>query len=90
MISGYNVSSPPLKNLLNLIVRDITYYGFTVNKVGPKYSKQFYEEIPRRVASGEIKHVEDLTRGLEFAGHAIEAVQRGTNKGKSVVIVADD
>ncbi|KAF8138686.1 NAD-P-binding protein [Boletus edulis] len=32
---------------------------------------------------------EELTKGLEGAGEAILAVQKGTNSGKSVVVVAD-
>lgn len=54
-----------------------------------KYVDRFYKEVPKRVASGEIKYTEDIVNGLGNAGHALEAVQRGTNKGKVVVIVAE-
>ncbi len=55
-----------------------------------KYTDQFYAEIPKRVASGEFKYTEDLTYGLENAGQAIYDVQVGKNKGKSVVVVAEE
>jgi len=56
----------------------------------PKYEEEFYKVIPPKLASGEIKYLEDVTKGLENAGHAILSVQAGTNKGKSVVWVADE
>ena len=46
--------------------------------------------MPKKLASGEIKYTEDITRGLENAGHAILDVQTGKNKGKSVVVVAEE
>ncbi|KAF7312934.1 NAD(P)-binding protein [Mycena kentingensis (nom. inval.)] len=55
-----------------------------------KYWKQFYKEVPAKLASGEIKYVEDITKGLDKAGDVILAVQKGTNHGKAVVIVAED
>lgn len=90
MISVYNSAPPPLFNLVNVIHREITFHGFTVGSLSHKYEEKFYEEIPRKIASGEIKYIEDVTHDLKFAGHALEAVQRGTNKGKSVVIVAEE
>lgn len=42
------------------------------------------------VASGKIKYKEDVTRGLDKLGDVILAVQKGTNKGKAVVLVADE
>ncbi|EPS93579.1 hypothetical protein FOMPIDRAFT_1055850, partial [Fomitopsis schrenkii] len=53
------------------------------------YREQFYKEIPAAVASGVIKYSEDRSRGLESVGEAIIAVQKGTNNGKKVIVVAD-
>lgn len=90
MISGYNVESPKVNNLMNIVSREIKIYGFIVGSLHNKYREDFYREIPKLIADGTIKYTEDITKGLAYAGHALEAVQRGTNKGKSVVIVADE
>lgn len=92
MISGYNGTVYPVKNLIQIVSRQIKLTGFlSFNPylVG-KYEEPFYEEIPKRLASGEIKYTEDLTHGLENAGKAILDVQTGKNVGKSVVIVSQD
>lgn len=65
-------------------------YGFILTTILHKYEEEFYKEVPKLVASGQIKHKEDVTDGLEYAGHAIRAVQAGMNQGKSVVIVSKD
>lgn len=46
--------------------------------------------MPAKIASGEMKYLEDRSYGLESVGDAILAVQKGTNFGKKVVIVAED
>ena len=56
----------------------------------PELEKEFYDVVPKKLASGEWKHREDITRGLENAGQAILDVQRGLNFGKKVVIVSDE
>lgn len=90
MISGYNVDAPKVNNLMNIIGREIKIYGFIVGSLAHKYREEFYREVPKLIANRTIKYTEDVTKGLEYAGHALEAVQRGTNKGKSVVVVAED
>jgi NADPH-dependent curcumin reductase CurA len=40
-------------------------------------------------AKGEVKSLEDITRGLENDGEAIIAVQNGGNMGKSTVVLAE-
>ena len=42
------------------------------------------------VASGQIKYTEDRSTGLQSVGEAILSVQKGTNTGKKVIIVAGD
>ena len=56
----------------------------------PQYREQFYKEFPAAVASGALKYSEDRTLGLEGVGEAIVAVQKGTNKGKKVIVVAEE
>lgn len=91
MISQYNTTEPYLIKNLGLIVgRQIKMTGFIWVSLAHKYQNKFYEEVPGLLAEGKIKYVEDVTKGLKDAGHAIVAVQRGTNTGKSVILVAED
>ena len=90
MISGYNVDAPPLRNAENIVARQITIKGFLVSSIADKYFADFYTEVPKLIKDGTIKYTEERFIGLEKAGHAIEAVQRGTNKAKAVVVVADE
>ena len=88
MISGYNEKAAPVTNLFNIISRGLKIYGFIVFWLHHKYLENFYKEIPKKIAAGEFKYIEDVTEGLDKAGHALLAVQKGLNKGKSVIIVA--
>jgi NADPH-dependent curcumin reductase CurA len=90
MISGYNVTANPIKNMMNVVSRQIKMSGFIVSDIEQKYLEEFYRDIPKLIKDGKLKYTEDVTKGLEYAGHALEAVQRGTNTGKAVVLVADD
>ncbi|KAI0772918.1 NAD-P-binding protein [Trametes elegans] len=91
MISQYNTTQPyHVKNLMNIVGRELQIHGFIVGSLRPKYEDEFYATFPARVARGEIKYKEDRVRGLERAGHAIADVQSGRNFGKSVVVVADE
>ncbi|KAF8558790.1 alcohol dehydrogenase [Imleria badia] len=89
MISNYNGTPYPVMNLTNILTREIKLYGFVVTSILPKHRNAFYKELPALLASNELVFKEDLTRGLEGAGEAILAVQKGTNNGKSVVVVAE-
>ena len=89
MISGYNTKDVyTVKNLFEIIPKELHIHGILVMSLLPKYVQAFYSEIPARIASGELKYTEDLTEGLENGGQAILDVQSGKNKGKSVVRVA--
>ncbi|KAI0826166.1 hypothetical protein BC629DRAFT_53513 [Irpex lacteus] len=90
MISGYNAEPAPLRNALNIVGRQITITGFLISSICDKYLTDFYTEVPKLIKNGTIKYTEERFIGLEKAGHAIEAVQRGTNKAKAVVVVADE
>lgn len=91
MISQYNVKEPyGIKNLSLIIGRQIKMSGFLVPSLAHKYEENFYREVPQLLADGKIKYVEDVTKGLKGAGHAIVDQQRGTNTGKSVIVVSED
>ncbi|EPQ52506.1 NAD P-binding protein [Gloeophyllum trabeum ATCC 11539] len=91
MISAYNATEPyGVKNLMLVVAKQISMYGFLVFRLGQKYEEEFYRVIPAKLASGELKYSEDVTKGLEDVGEAILSVQKGTNKGKKVILVAEE
>jgi len=91
MISSYNGGEPyHIKNLVFIVRKQLKLLGFLVMKLQHKYDEAFFQEIPLKVSRGEIKYKEDVTIGLERAGHAILDVQSGVNNGKSVVLVAQE
>ncbi|KAF9554607.1 NAD(P)-binding protein [Agrocybe pediades] len=91
MISGYNNQhATGIKNLFHVIAKSLTINGFVVFRLEDKHGADFRREIPPLVASGEIKHKEHVWNGLEAVGDVILAVQKGINKAKAVVHVADD
>ncbi|KIL66852.1 hypothetical protein M378DRAFT_103072 [Amanita muscaria Koide BX008] len=93
MISSYNEPEKPIKGMSNILVKSITMHGFIVSRLAQKHPEllnEFYEKIPALLAKGEIKYTEDVTRGLDKVGDVLLSVQKGTNKGKAVVLVAED
>ncbi|KAL6300893.1 NAD(P)-binding protein [Sparassis latifolia] len=90
-ISGYNIQTPyHVKNLGLIVGKELQISGFIVGSLYAKYEEQFHKEIPKGVASGEIKYSEDVTKGLENAGQAILDVQLGRNNGKKIIRVANE
>ena len=63
--------------------------GFIVFNIEPKYNAEFYATIPAKLASGELKYTEEVSKGLDKVGDVIIAVQRGTNQAKAVIEVAE-
>ncbi|KAJ7676982.1 hypothetical protein DFH06DRAFT_1317581 [Mycena polygramma] len=59
-------------------------HGIMVRPLLPKYIADFYATIPAKLASGELKYAEEVTKGLDKVGDVILAVQKGTNKAKAV------
>ncbi|KZT03675.1 NAD-P-binding protein [Laetiporus sulphureus 93-53] len=91
MISAYNGSEPYfVKNLVNIIAKQLRISGFIVTSLEDKWRADFYKEFPPKVASGEIKYKEDINKGLKSAGQAILDVMTGKNKGNKVVLVAEE
>jgi NADPH-dependent curcumin reductase CurA len=78
-----------LQNLAQMFRRSITMSGFNVDDLATKWEKDFQATIPPLVASGEIKYSEHVWNGLDKVGEVILAVQKGENKAKAVVHVAD-
>ncbi|KAJ6518391.1 hypothetical protein DFH09DRAFT_1428202 [Mycena vulgaris] len=90
MIAGYNTGQPGIKNLNQVVGKTLHIHGILVFRLQAKYDAEFYETVPAALASGELKHAEDVTVGLDKVGDVILAVQRGTNKAKAVVVVAEE
>lgn len=91
MISGYNTRDPqPMKNLFQIVAKSLSINGFLVMSLFPKYLEQFYKDVPALVANGNIKHREHVWVGLDKVGEAMLAVQKGENKAKAVIHVADE
>ena len=78
------------QNLFLIIGKSISMHGFIVTRLEEKHGAAFFAEIPPKVASGEIKYREDIYNGLESVGDVILAVQKGMNKAKAVIHVADE
>ncbi|KAF8062309.1 hypothetical protein FPV67DRAFT_266233 [Lyophyllum atratum] len=89
MISGYNGGGKPINNLMLVIAKSLSMNGFIVGTLEHKYEAEFYATVPAKLASGELKYTEEVTEGLDKVGDVILAVQKGTNKAKAVIKVAD-
>jgi len=74
---------------MNVIGKDITIRGFVLHRSLGKYFDEFHATVPEKLAKGELKYTEDVSHGLDKVGDVILAVQKGTNKAKAVIHVAD-
>ncbi|KAJ7250635.1 hypothetical protein C8J57DRAFT_677633 [Mycena rebaudengoi] len=90
MISGYNTGQQGIKNLGMMLSKSIIMYGVFVFHLMPKYDEEFYATVPERLAKGEIKYTEEVSRGLDKIGDVMLGVQKGTNKAKAVIVVSDE
>ncbi|KAG6856348.1 hypothetical protein H0H87_005335 [Tephrocybe sp. NHM501043] len=86
MISTYNGNGKPIY----VFSKSISINGFVVYRLEPKYIDEFYATIPTLLASGEFKHTEEVSEGLEKVGEVMLGVMKGSNKAKAVIKVAED
>uniref|UniRef100_A0A8H8CGT4 Enoyl reductase (ER) domain-containing protein n=1 Tax=Psilocybe cubensis TaxID=181762 RepID=A0A8H8CGT4_PSICU len=90
-ISAYNdPNGVPVRNLANVFAKSLSLNGFIVTRLQDKYFDEFYKTIPPLVASGKIKHKEEVWEGLDKVGEFILAVQKGKNTAKAVIHVGDE
>ena len=73
-----------------VLMKQLSINGFIVTSLHAQYNTEFLKEIPPKVASGELKYVDDVKHGLESAGQTIVDVLTGKNLGKPVIVVADE
>ncbi|PPR00855.1 hypothetical protein CVT26_012490 [Gymnopilus dilepis] len=78
------------QNLDQIIVKSLTVHGFVILHFEGKYDEEFYRVMTPLVASGEIRYREEITVGLDKVGDVILAVQKGENKAKAIIQVAND
>ncbi|CDZ97642.1 Predicted NAD-dependent oxidoreductase [Phaffia rhodozyma] len=91
MISGYNSSSTYVfKNIMRIVSQELSVNGFIVSSHEAAYVKEFYENVPKTLATGEIKFEEDVYKGLKTVPQAIVDMLKGDNDGKVVISLADN
>jgi len=89
-ISGYNANELPLgpRNYLNLVIQRGRMEGFIVFDYAARF-REAIRELEGWVASGKIKHEEDVRVGLENAPQTLLRLFAGKNLGKQLLKVSD-
>ncbi|KAI0319232.1 alcohol dehydrogenase [Amylostereum chailletii] len=92
LTSIYNNESQayPYQNMFSIVANQISIHGFRVGALASKWAELYYREVPRLLKDGKLKPEEDRSYGLENVGEAFLQISTGDNKGKKVVIVAED
>lgn len=80
--SGEGITAPALWR--TILVKFLSVNGFIISNHFDRFP-QFLSEIGPKVASGEIRFVEDIAEGLENAPAAFIGLLDGKNMGKQVV-----
>ena len=91
MISQYNAEERPPgpSNLFELIVRQVTMTGFTVNNFA-QHTERFRADVAGWIDAGLLHAEETVRQGIEAAPEALIGVLSGANRGKMLVRVGDD
>ncbi len=91
MVSQYNDATPPPgpSNLFQLITRQVTVAGFTVNNFAHRMER-FREDVSAWIEAGLLHSEETILPGIESAAEALIGVLVGRNRGKMLVRVGDD
>ncbi|KAH8818829.1 alcohol dehydrogenase [Flagelloscypha sp. PMI_526] len=84
------IGAQAINNLPKIIGKTISLHGFMVDKLQHKYDEDFYKEIPKRLANGELKYREEITEGLENMIDVLGGLLTGKNHGKAIIKVAKD
>ncbi|HSG90828.1 MAG TPA: NADP-dependent oxidoreductase [Pseudomonadales bacterium] len=85
-ISQYNEAAPQSgpKNYLQLIVRRLTMRGFLVSDFLAR-APQAISELAGWIAAGELKHTEDIQKGIENVPQTFLRLFEGKNRGKQLL-----
>ena len=67
MISGYNTAPHPIRNMVQVIAKQLHIHGFLVNALQAKYAPEFFAAVPARGAAGThtCRHTHTHMRGGE-------------------------
>ncbi|MGR3758983.1 NADP-dependent oxidoreductase [Roseobacteraceae bacterium NS-SX3] len=68
----------------NILVKFLSVNGFIISNHFDRYP-EFLKEVGPKVASGEVKFLEDVAEGLENAPAAFMSMLKGGNTGKQIV-----
>ncbi|KAF5355435.1 hypothetical protein D9758_006427 [Tetrapyrgos nigripes] len=81
-----------MKNLANIVMRGINVSGFLANDAFllEHWEKEFNDTIPKLLAKGELKYIEDRTMGLEHVTVGLAEVMAGKSMGKKIVVVSEE
>jgi len=70
----------------NILVKFLSVNGFIISNHWDQYPA-FLKDAGPKVASGDIKYIEDIAEGLENAPRAFMGLLEGKNRGKQIVKV---
>ena len=86
MISQYNATTPSAapRNLMNIIGLRLLLKGFIVSDYAARMG-EFYADMGKWLASGELKLQETVVEGVENAPSAFIGLFTGQNMGKMIV-----
>ncbi|KAF3916055.1 Zeta-crystallin [Orbilia brochopaga] len=94
MISQYNrkegEEAYPLRNLMEIVKKQLKIQGFIVGDIAAKYAKQFQEDVQKWLHDGSITYQEDVTVGIDNEAEGFVKMLRGENFGKAVIKYADN
>ena len=78
------------QNLRFIVHKSISLNGFVVPELmHPDAMAEFYENVPKLVASGSITALEDIRDGFEKGGETFVEAMVGHNGGKVILKIAD-
>ncbi|KIJ29059.1 hypothetical protein M422DRAFT_784418 [Sphaerobolus stellatus SS14] len=90
-IAGYNNDKPyAISNLHYVLTKRLTMHGFIVLDLLKDHIQEFYSEYPKRITSGQVKHHEQIYKGLEGAEQALLDTLKGDNQGKPVAVLSEE
>lgn len=75
-----------MKNLANLVTRQVKLSGYIVTALHDKYVDEFYDIVPKMIAAGKLKYNLDV-KTLAETGRGLSEACSGTNKGKITIVL---
>jgi NADPH-dependent curcumin reductase CurA len=73
-----------------ILTRSLTVRGYINYEFLPEYREAFLHDVGGFLRAGEVKHLEDVTTGLESAPQAFLDMIDGRNFGKVLVRVSEE